>query len=191
MLGMTEIGGSASCTAPNELEEYPNSGGRLVPGSAMKIINENTGEKCGIGEEGEIYVKIPIPCLGYYKDEEATRKAFDDEGYFITGDLGYFDDSGRLIIIGRKKEIFKNCGFAIWPAELEDLIIKNPNIKEAAVVSVFDDEIVSDLPAAIVVKKGDTSITENDVYSIIAGKMNTSNLFQRRSNNYSLSLMFN
>ncbi|XP_031628671.1 4-coumarate--CoA ligase-like 7 [Contarinia nasturtii] len=169
--GMTEIGGGASCTAPNELEEYPNSVGRLVPGAKMKIISEKTGEKCGIGKEGEIYVKIPVPAIGYYKDETATRSAYDSEGYFISGDLGYFDESGRLIVVGRKKEIFKNCGFSIWPAELEDLIIKSPAIKEASVVSVYDDEAVTDLPAALVVKQDNCSITENEVYAIIADQL--------------------
>lgn len=136
----------------------------------MKIINENTGEKCGIGEEGEIYIKTSIPSLGYYKDETATQNSFDDEGYIMTGDLGYFDESGRLLIIGRKKEIFKNCGFAIWPAELESLIIKNPAIKDAAVVNVYDEDIMSDLPAAVVIKREDHSITEDEVYAIVAGK---------------------
>lgn len=167
---MTEICGSASCTLPNELEEHPNSGGQLVPGVQVKIINENTGEKCGIGEEGEIYVKMAIPTLGYYKDETTTKNSFDKDGYFISGDLGYFDESGRLIIIGRKKEIFKNCGFAVWPAELESLIVKNPAVQDACVVSVYDDEIMSDLPAAVVVRRENHSITKDEIYSIIAGK---------------------
>lgn len=168
--GLTEICGSATCTSPNELEEHPNSGGQLVRGIEIKIIDEKTGGKCGIGEEGEIYIKTAIPSLGYYKDEMATKNSFDDEGFFITGDLGYFDQTGRLIIIGRKKEIFKNCGFAIWPAELESLIIKIPAIEDASVVNVYDEDIMSDLPAAVAIKKEGHSITEDEVYAIVAGK---------------------
>lgn len=168
--GMTEIGGSASCTLPNELEEQPNSGGYLVPGVSVKIIDEKTGTMCGISEEGEIYIKVQIPTLGYYKDETATRNSFDSDGYYISGDLGYFDEAGKLIIIGRKKEIFKNCGFSIWPPELESIIVKNPAVKDACVVCVYDDDIMSDLPAAVVVKKDTHSITEDEIYSIIAGK---------------------
>lgn len=169
--GMTEVGGSLSCTTPNELEEYPNSSGRLVPGVEVKIIHEETGKKCGINEEGEIYAKVPVPSMGYYKDEIATREAFDDEGYFITGDLGYFDETGRLYIVGRKKEIFKNRGFAIWPAELENLIIKHPGVQAASVVNVYDNDVLSDLPAALVVKADGSSITEEEVYAIIAGEI--------------------
>lgn len=176
--GMTEVGGSLSCTTPNELEEYPKSAGRLVPGVEVKIIHEQTGEKCGIGEEGEIYAKVPVPSMGYYKDEIATREAFDSEGYFITGDLGYFDDTGRLYIVGRKKEIFKNCGFAVWPAELENLIVKHPNVQTASVVSVYDNDVMSDLPAALVVKVDGSSITEKDVYAIIAGELKNLNKTQ-------------
>lgn len=168
--GTTEIGGSVSCTVPKELEEYPNSGGQLVPGVKVKIISETTGERCGIGEEGEIYIKAPVPSIGYYKDETATRNSFDVEGYFISGDIGYFSKFGRLFINGRKKEIFKNCGFAIWPMELEDLILKNSAISDASVVSVYDSELLSDLPAAVVVKTNEYSITEDQVYAIIAGE---------------------
>lgn len=169
MYGTTEIGGSVSCTVPKELEEHPNSTGRLVPGVEVKLIHEKTGEKCGIGEEGEIYVKVVVPSMGYYNDETATREAFDEDGYFITGDLGYFDESGRLYVVGRKKEIFKNCGFAIWPTELENLIIKHSAVQSVSVVSVYDNDIMSDLPAAVVIRSDDNSITEEEVYAIIAG----------------------
>lgn len=175
--GLTEVGGSASCSSPKELEEHPNSAGQLVPGVVMKIIDEKTREKCGINEQGEIHIKVPMPSAGYYKDEIATRNAFDPEGYFITGDIGYFDESGRLYIIGRKKEIFKNCGYAIWPAELEDLILKNSAIRDASVVSVYDSDSMSDLPAVLVVKKNECTITENEVYDIIAGKNNELNFY--------------
>ncbi|XP_055297527.1 uncharacterized protein LOC129566039 [Sitodiplosis mosellana] len=169
--GMTEVCGGVTCTVPNELEEYPQSSGRLMIGAKIKIINQNPGEKCGIGEEGEICIKIPIPPMGYYKDEAATRNAYDNEGYFISGDLGYFDETGRLYIIGRKKEIFKCRGFAIWPGELENIILKHSAIRDVSVVSVYDDKIVSELPAAVVIKKDDSSVTVDDVYAIVADQM--------------------
>lgn len=166
----TEICTRATFTLPNELNEYPKSVGRCVPGVEIKIINQTSGEKCGIDEEGEIYLKGPIPPLGYYQDETATKTAFDTDNFFITGDIGRFDQSGRLYIIGRKKEIFKNRGFSVWPVEIEDIILKNTAIHGACVVSVFDDEIMSDLPAAVIIKKDSTPITEGDIYALVAGK---------------------
>lgn len=171
---MTEIGGSASITKPNELDEYPNTVGCPLPGVSMTIISPETNERCGIGEEGEICIKIPIRVLGYYENEEANRAAFDAQGYFITGDIGHFDESGRLFVAGRKTEIFKNCGRFVSPIELENIIIKHPHVQEVCVVSVFDDEIVTDLPAAVVVRTKNSLITENDVYSMIAGKYSQS-----------------
>lgn len=167
---MTEVCGGASCTVPAELEDHPQSSGRLSKGVKVKIINQNTGERCGIGEEGEIFLKIPIPPMGYYKDEAVTQRLYDSDGYVITGDLGYFDESGRLYIIGRKKEIFKSHGFAIWHAELENEILKNSAIQNVSVVSVYDDEIMSELPAAIVHKHENSSVTADDIYAIVAGK---------------------
>lgn len=167
---MTEFCGAVCRTVPSELEEYPNSSGRLMPGTEMKIIDQNTGEKNGIGVEGEIYIKNPIPQMGYYKDKTTTQNAYDSEGFFISGDLGYFDETGRLYIIGRKKEIFKSRGYAIWPGELENIILKLSAVQEVCVVNIYDDEIVSDLPAALVVKKPHNPITEDDIYAIINGK---------------------
>lgn len=168
--GMTEIFGLVCCTAPSELDEHPNSSGRLVERTKVKIINQKTGEKCGIGEEGEIHVKIPTPPLGYYNDEAATRNAYDCDGYFITADLGYFDESGRLTIIGRKKEIFKSRRYFVFPAELENLILKHPSVQDVCVVSVYDEDLSTELPAAVVIKKEDGLITADEVYAIIAGK---------------------
>lgn len=167
---MTEIGGSASTTKPNELDEFPNIVGSLLPGVSIKIISSETNERCGIGEEGEICIKIPVRVLGYYENEEANRAAFDAQGYFITGDIGHIDESGRLFVTGRKTEIFKNCGFFVSPTELENIIIKHPLVQEVCVVSVFDDEIATDLPAAVIVRTKNSLITEHDVYSLIAGK---------------------
>lgn len=101
----------------------------------------------------------------------ATKNAFDSDGYFITGDLEYFNADGRLSIIGRKKEIFKNRGFAIWPIELENLILKHPAVKVATVVSVYDDEMMTDLPAAVVIKQDGFLITEKQICDIIAGNV--------------------
>ncbi|XP_055297897.1 uncharacterized protein LOC129566201 [Sitodiplosis mosellana] len=169
--GMSETCGAVSCTMPTESEECPHSCGRLITGAKIKIINQETDEKCGIGEVGEICIKIPIPPMGYYKDEAATRNAYDNEGYFSSGDLGYFNETGRLYIIGRKIEIFRSREFDIWPGELENIILKHSAIRDVSVVNVYDDDIVLELPAAVVVKKEDSSITADDVYAIVADQL--------------------
>lgn len=164
--GLTETGG-VSFTM--ELQQYPSTVGMLLPNVEAKIISE-TGERFGPGDEGEICLKVPIHFLGYYKNEEATRRSFDDEGFFITGDLGHFDETGRLYVTGRKSEFFKSRDFAISSAEIETILMEHQAICVACVVSVYDEKMITDLPAAVIVKKEQHSITEDEVYSLIAGK---------------------
>lgn len=166
-----EIGGGVTMIGPSDLEQFPGSVGFLVSGTFIKIIDELTSEKRGIGEKGEIYVKISTPSMGYFRDDEANRNSFDADGYLKTGDIGYFDEGGRLYVSGRKKEIFKNRGFAIWPAEIEDILLKNHAIRNVCVTPVFDDDNLSELPAAVVIKNENNSITCDEIYAIVAGKI--------------------
>lgn len=167
--GLTEIGGGGTMILSADLEKYPGSSGCLVPGTFMKIVDESTGEKLGIGEKGEICIKLSIPTMGYFRDDEANRNAFDAEGYFKTGDIGHFDETGRLYVSGRKKEIFKNRGYHIWPAEIEDVLLKNPAIRSVCVTPVYDAELITDLPAAVVVKNENHEISREEIYAIVAG----------------------
>lgn len=168
--GLTETGGSVTNTLPRELEEYPNTVGSLMSGVQMKIINEDTHKKCIIGEVGEMFVKVSVPSMGYFRDEIANRDSFDEDGYSITGDIGHFDESGRLYISGRKKDIFKNRGYSIWPTELENIIQKSSAVRQVCVVNIFDDEIMSDLPAAVVVKNEQHTITADEIYALVASE---------------------
>lgn len=169
--GATETCGYLSVAMATDLIKYPNCVGQLKPGVQIKIINETAGMKCGIDEEGEICVKLPIPAMGYFRDDEANRIAFDCDGYFISGDIGYFDDAGRLFISGRKKEMFKVRHYVIWPSELEGILQKHQAIRNACVVGVSDDEIATDLAAAVVERNDGYTITEAEVYKLISGKI--------------------
>lgn len=120
---------------------------------------------------GEICIKLSIPSLGYFRDDEANRNAYDADGYFKTGDVGYFDDTGRLYISGRRKEIFKHRGHAIWPAEIENVLLKNSSIRNVCVTSIFDDELITEMPAALIVKQENRAITRDEVYAIVASEI--------------------
>lgn len=166
--GATEVGGGISATMPMELDTYPNSVGQLLHNIKVKIVDENGQKRCGIDEEGEIFVKIPIP-IRYYMDDEANELAFDTDGYYATGDIGYFDENGWLYISGRKKEVFRVRTFGVKPSEIQDILIENSAIQNACAVNVFDSEQMTELAAAVVIKNDRYAITEAEIYSMIAG----------------------
>lgn len=124
--GMTEC---SPIVAVNRLRHFRDrAAGLPLPSLDVKIMEPNSD---GIGE---IAVKGPSVMLGYYEQPEATAKVFNDEGYFLTGDLGYFDKRGFLYITGRKRNVIvtKN-GKTVFPEELEELLNRSYYIKECMV----------------------------------------------------------
>lgn len=117
--------------------------GLPIPGSRVKIITGASGSEydAPVGEIGEICVKGGHVMLGYFKDEEATKNAFTEEGYFRTGDYGYMDSEGLLFITGRKKNIIVlNNGKNVYPEEIEEYLEKIDLIKECVVIGRNNDK---------------------------------------------------
>lgn len=114
-----------------------NSVGLPIPGSRVKIISDETGNEVDLpyGEIGEICVKGGHVMLGYYKNEEATKAAFTQEGYFRTGDFGYMDKDNYLYITGRKKNIIiLDNGKNVYPEEIEEYLERIESVKECVVI---------------------------------------------------------
>ena len=114
-----------------------NSVGLPIPGSRVKIIAEDKGREVDLpyGEIGEICVKGGHVMLGYYNNEEATKAAFTQEGYFRTGDFGYMDRDNYLYITGRKKNIIiLDNGKNVYPEEIEEYLERIDSIKESVVI---------------------------------------------------------
>lgn len=114
-----------------------------------------------MGETGEVAIKGPMVMKGYWNNEEATKQAFCN-GYFLSGDLGYFDQDGYLYISGRKKELIKASGFSVYPTEVEGYLYMHPAVKEACVVGVPDPYKGEEIKAFIVKKEGATT-TEQEI----------------------------
>lgn len=136
--------------------------GQLNNGVDMKII-DNNGNRCGLNESGEICIKRLYTFLGYYGDAEATQNAFDADGWFLTGDIGYFDADGYLFIVDRKKDIMKYCCQQISPGDIENAIIEHLDVAQVCVVGIPDAKC-TELPAAVIVKKHNSHLTEDDVH---------------------------
>ena len=130
------------------------------PGDSFEDIATTAGVPCDgvevrIAEDSEVLVRGYSVMQGYLDDPVATAEAIDDDGWLHTGDLGHFNDDGRLLIVGRKKDMFIVGGFNAYPAEIEGFLLEHPAIAQAAVIGVPDDRL-GQVGKAFVVLKGDS-----------------------------------
>ena len=127
-----------------------------------------TNEPLGPNEEGEICVRGPMVMKGYVGNEEATRSMIDADGWLHTGDVGYYDDDSFFFITDRMKELIKYKGNQVAPSELEAILLTHPEIVDAGVVGVPDED-TGEMPRAFVVKRESSAITENQIETFVAG----------------------
>lgn len=172
MYGLTEIG----IITQNFVDphgQYPIiniNGGQLFEGCTTKIIDES-GNRCGPNMNGEICIDSKHQFLNYFDDPAATADAVDAEGFFRTGDIGHFDDNGRLVVEDRKKYVanvyyFENI---LVPSTIEECLIKLPGILDVCVVGIpfACDEC---LPAAAVIRSPSSNLDRHAVFNAVAGK---------------------
>jgi long-chain acyl-CoA synthetase len=150
-IGKTKLGSAGLPVPPVELAIIDGAGNRLPPGAEFV---------------GEITVKGPNVMLGYFGMPEATSDCIK-EGWLSTGDLGYVDEDGYLYIVGRSKELIIRGGQNIYPREIEDVILRMPQVAEAAVVGV-PDQFMGERVKAFVVSRPGCTITEDEVKAFCA-----------------------
>src|ERR1044071_1077127 len=148
--------GQMAISKPGDMDAKPSSAGRPVWCVDLRIIDDNN-RPVPVGEVGEIICHSPLATHGYYKNPQATHDSFRD-GWFYTGDLGYFDEEGFLFVAGRKKDMVKSGGISIYPLEIESVIYSHPDIFEAAVIGVPDSQW-GEAVKAVVVMKPDARMT--------------------------------
>jgi 4-coumarate--CoA ligase len=135
--------------------------GVTAPNTVTRIVNPETLQDCGPGEEGEVWIKGPQVMLGYLNRPEATAAMIQD-GWLRTGDLGVVDADGYLHIRDRLKELIKVKGFQVAPAEVEARLLGMVGIADAAVIGVPDDE-AGERPMAFVVLQPGSDLTEEKI----------------------------
>lgn len=106
------------------------------------------------GEPGEIYVRGPNTCVGFYQDQARTTETFSSDGWVRSGDLGTVDSVGALTIVGRRKEIIIRGGLNITPRDIEDLLVEFPEVERAAVVGIPDERLGERVCACVVLAAG-------------------------------------
>ena len=139
-----------------------------LPNTEVCIVDLESGERLGPGEEGEVWIRGPQIMKGYLENPEATAATVDDDGWLHTGDVGRVDEEGYLTIVDRAKELIKYKGYQVPPAELEDVLLSHPAVRDAAVIPSPDAE-AGEVPKAFVVSTGD--IDAETLMTYVAGRV--------------------
>ena len=175
--GMSELSPVSHFTPESMGDEVScESVGFAVPNSENKLLDPATGEEIplpesGTSERGELCIKGPNVMLGYLDDADATDAMIDADGYLHTGDVATVDATGCVTIVDRIKELIKYKGYQVAPAELEALLLTHPEIADAAVIGVHDEE-GEEVPKAFVVQRGGAeALTQQRVMDFVAERV--------------------
>lgn len=144
----TEAGMIATAT-PEDLRAAPDSAGKPVYGTEIRILDEDFNE-LPIGEVGQIFVRSGTLFDGY---TSGATKNFHD-GFMASGDVGYLDEAGRMFVVGRDDEMIVSGGENVYPIEVEKMLVSHPEVAEAAVIGVDDEQYGQRLAAFVVLEKG-------------------------------------
>jgi malonyl-CoA/methylmalonyl-CoA synthetase len=138
--GMTET--FMNTSNPYVGERRAGTVGLPLPGISTRIV------------DGELLVRGPNVCAGYWRRADATAAAFTPDGFFRTGDLAEVSDDGYITLLGRKSDLIISGGFNIYPREIEELLLEQPGVREAAVVGIAD-ALRGEVPVAYIVGEFD------------------------------------
>ena len=154
--GSTEVA-MASVATPEDMRAAPGTAGKPPLGTVVKIL-DNQGEPLPTGQTGRIFVANAISFEGYTSGDDKERLG----SMVSSGDVGHFDEDGRLFIDGRDDDMIVSGGENVFPREVEDLIAEHEQVEEAAVIGVSDPDWGQRLKAFVVLKPG-PSLSQEEV----------------------------
>jgi malonyl-CoA/methylmalonyl-CoA synthetase len=166
--GMTETNMNSS--NPYDGARVPGSVGFPLPGVEIRITEPETATQLAQGEIGMIEVRGPNVFAGYWRMPEKTAEEKRADGWFITGDLGRFDEAGYLFISGRGKDLIISGGLNVYPAEVEALIDEMPGVAECAVIGVPHADLGEGV-VAVVAAKAAGAIDGDTIRAALAGTL--------------------
>jgi len=136
--------------------------GRPIPGIEVKLVNPDTGETLGEGQQGELFTRGHVVMLGYYNNPAGTAAAIDKDGWLHTGDLALRQTDGYYRITGRIKDMICRGGENIYPREIEEFLYTHPAVQDVAIVGVPDPKFVEEVAAWIRLKEN-AQTTADDI----------------------------
>ncbi|XP_050465129.1 luciferin 4-monooxygenase-like isoform X2 [Cataglyphis hispanica] len=149
------------------------SSGHVSNNIQLMFINSKTRQPVGPYTHGEIWCQSPIKLGGFDRVKKLQSK-YDAkrscEGWYYTGDVGYFNENGEIFVIGKLRDIIQFDGSSIVPTKIEDVLQRHPAVSEAAVVGI-KDEVVGQLPTAFVTKMPGAKITKEELMEYVEDNM--------------------
>jgi fatty-acyl-CoA synthase len=152
------------------IEKMTETVGRPMPEVEVAVIDPETGERCGVGVQGEVCCRGYLVMKGYYNNPEATEKAIDKDGWLHSGDLGTFDEDGYLAITGRLKDMIIRGGENVYPREIEEFLYTMEGIQDVQVAGVPSRKYGEEIGAFIILKQG-VEMNPEDVRDYCRGKI--------------------
>jgi O-succinylbenzoic acid--CoA ligase len=146
----------------------PASSGKPVCDNEI-VITDNNGNTLPSMQEGEILIKGRTVAKGYYKNYSLSEEKFKD-GYFHSGDIGYTDEEGYLFVAARRTDLIISGGENINPREVEQALLKHPDINEAVVIGI-EDKLWGHTPAAVLVTNNNKKITQPELKQFLKNKI--------------------
>ncbi|MEV0278458.1 fatty acid--CoA ligase family protein [Streptomyces sp. NPDC050610] len=160
--GMSEATGMVTmCRRGDPAEVISGTSGRAIPDTEVVVVGPS-GEALPPGEPGEILVRGYQVMSGYFEDPGATAEAIDGDGWLRTGDIGVLDGDGNLRITDRIKDMFIVGGFNAYPAEIEQILTRHPDVTDAAVVGIPDARL-GEAGKAFAVRRAGATLTADDL----------------------------
>ena len=155
------------------LYEGPRVPGRVgppLPDVEVRVTDRKSGAPLPAGETGMIEIRGPNVFKGYWRNPEKTAEEFTKDGFFVSGDLGSFDESGSLAIVGRAKDLVISGGYNVYPREVEEAIDALPGVLESAVIGLPDTDL-GEVVAAVVVRAPGAEVDEAGILAALAERL--------------------
>jgi fatty-acyl-CoA synthase len=152
--GLTETAPFATHLPVEKTLDKLGSAGLAMPYTEVRVVSVDTGETLPAGMSGEVVVRGPNVTPGYWENPEANEAAFDDEGWFHSGDIGFFDGDGYLFIVDRLKDMIISGGENVYPAEVERILSAMDVLTDVAVVGTDDARWGETVVAVVAVADG-------------------------------------
>ncbi len=167
--GLTEVGVNCFAMTVEQSVAKKGSIGTPMMFTEARLVNAE-GAEVPSGEVGELLLRGPHVCSGYWNNPDATAAALDSEGFFHTGDLARRDADNFFTIAGRGKDMFISGGVNVYPAEIEGELLLHPGIKDAAVIGV-PHATWGEVGVAFVVPRGEPAPTGEELAAFLAGRI--------------------